>query len=421
MNVSIERLPGGGRLAVSSMPEAESVTLGLWLRVGGRNEPERLQGVSHFIEHLLFKGTRRRSARVISQAIEGIGGYLNAFTSEEMTCYYAKVPARYLDLMADVLLDMLWHATMPREEVERERGVICEEIRMYEDQPPQVAIDRLTALMWPRQPLGRSIAGTLEGIGAMRRDEILSYRKRHYHTGNLWITACGQTDAEAVRRAVLRQGASMPGGLASRACTARDGQRDPRFLAVPKPVEQVQLAVGLRTFSYHDPRRAALALLNTIFGGNMSSRLFQEIRERRGLAYSVESSLAFLRDTGRLVIGAGLESGKAAPALRLALKCLRRLAEEGPARSELRRAREYLLGQFLLNIESGEPRMMWLGESLLQLGRFRQPAEIADEIARTTADEVQNLARFLADNRRLSVVAVGPGADNPELAAAAKF
>src|SRR5271170_6132273 len=211
-----ERLNHGAQLAVAHMPHVESVSVGFWLGVGGRHASKRQNGIFHFLEHMLFKGTTKRTAREISEAVEGVGGYLNAFTAEEMTCFYARASATHLPDIVDVLTDMLLHATFPAAEIERERGVIQEEIRMYEDQPSQLAQDMATSLLWPSSPLGRPLLGTSDIIQRMTRRDLLSYRRKFYHSGNLCVTVAGKTDIAEVKellRPLLRQFPSGPSAL----------------------------------------------------------------------------------------------------------------------------------------------------------------------------------------------------------------
>lgn len=388
------------------MPGVESVSVGLWLAVGGRHEAQRVHGVSHFLEHMLFKGTRRRTAKEISQAIEGVGGYLNAFTAEEMTCYMAKASARHLPVMIDVLLDMLLQSTFPAEEMARERGVIIEEIRMYNDQPAQVAAEKLGALLWPGHPLGRSLTGTPEIIARLPRAELVRHCRRYYTKGNLWIVVAGKTDLAEVRRLLRPWLAKIPSGRRVGAVPFRGNGRRPAVEVVRKEVEQAQLALGVRGVSRHDPRRYAMRLLSVLLGENMSSRLFQSVRERHGLAYEIGTSVGYFLDAGQLVITAGMENRNVEKGLRLMLRELARLTERAPSAQELRRAKDYMLGQFYMGLESTHHRMLWLGETLIAHGRVRQPDEIARLSEAVTARQIQELASEIFRTERLAVAGV---------------
>ncbi|MDE1171437.1 MAG: pitrilysin family protein [Verrucomicrobium sp.] len=401
---------GGLPVVVSEMGGVESVCLGLWFPAGSRYEPARLSGALHFIEHLLFKGTRRRNARQISEAVEGVGGYLNAFTSEEMSCYHAAVPASGMELAFDVLLDMVDHSLFSPEEVERERGVILEEIKMYEDQPSQVVQDRLNALLWPGQALGRPITGTLASVSRLTRAELLACHRRHYDSSRMVVTVAGKTTVPAVLRLLGRR----KGRKLSFPRAVRPAYR-PAVDAVQKPVEQTHLAIGWPAVSRHDPRRYALKLLSVLLGENMSSRLFQLIRERHGLAYSISSQLTHHHDTGSFVVLAGVENGKALDALRMTLKTVEAVAQKGPATAELRRAQDYVIGQTYLGLEGSTNQMMWAGEGMMGNGSVLQPREAEKRLRAVTAEAVRAVAAQILKPGRASIAAVGPAVDGEAL------
>ena len=357
MIFSQERLPNGTQLAVAHMPHVESVSVGFWIGVGGRQESRRQNGVFHFLEHMLFKGTTKRNAREISEAIEGVGGYLNAFTAEEMTCYYARASASHLPLMVDVLSDMLLRATFPAAEIARERGVIQEEIRMYEDQPGQVAQDIASTLLWPNHPLGQPLLGTSDTVNRLRRRDLLNVRRKYYHAGNLCITVAGKTDIAEVKellKPLLRQ---LPTGPRAMAKPVSRRQSEARVQVVRKPIEQTQFVVGLRGVSRHDPRRSAFRLMSVMLGENMSSRLFQNVREKQGLVYSIFSELNPYRDTGCLAVYAGTSKESAPKVVQSVLKEFRDLKEVPVSTDELVRAKAQLKGSLMLSLESSMARM----------------------------------------------------------------
>jgi predicted Zn-dependent peptidase len=421
MIFSQERLPNGTQFAVAHMPHVESVSVGFWFAVGGRQESRRQNGVFHFLEHMLFKGTTKRNAREISEAIEGVGGYLNAFTAEEMTCYYARASASHLPLVIDVLSDMILRATFPAAEIARERGVIQEEIRMYEDQPGQVAQDIASTLLWPNHPLGMPLLGTSETVNRLRRRDLLNVRRKYYHAGNLCITVAGKTDIAEVKellRPLLRQ---IPTGPRAMAKPVSRRQGEPRFQVVRKPIEQTQFVVGLRGVSRHDPRRSAFRLMSVMLGENMSSRLFQNVREKHGLAYSISTGANYYQETGSLFINAGVENSKTAQAIKLTLQTVAQLARRAPSARELRRAKEYTYGQIHLNLESTDNQMMWLGEGLLGHNRVINPDKLIRQIELVTAEEIRAAATLLVHDERLNVAVVSPTAELAEVEAAAKF
>lgn len=385
-----------------------SVTVGIWVGVGGRYETAELSGAAHFIEHLLFKGTARRSAREISEAVEGVGGSLNAFTTEEQTCFHARAHAKHFRELVEVLGDMFLNSRFAPVEVAKERGVIKEEIAMYRDQPAQFVHDLLHETMWPHQPLGRALTGTEKTLDRLRRRELLGFFERHYVAANTLLVVAGPVrHAEVVRawRPVARR---LRAGELSTFVPANEAQTAPRLCLHSKATEQTQLALGVRACSRNDARRFALRVLNTIVGESMSSRLFQILREDKGLAYNVYSSWAFMEDTGALSISAGLEHDDVAAALRIIVRELRRLTREPVGAGEMRRARDFVIGQLELGLEGTESQMNWLGEALLAYGRVVPPGETKDRLASVTAAEVRAVAESFIVPERLNLALVSP-------------
>lgn len=404
----VTQLENGLRVATAHMPEMRSVSVGVWVGIGSRYEPAPLNGACHFIEHLLFKGTRKRSAKEISQAVEGVGGYLNAFTSEETTCFHARAAARRFDELLDVLMDMLLDSQFAPVELAREREVIKEEMAMYLDEPQHLVQELLNATLWPGQALGRPITGTDQTLDAMARSDLLNYLHHHYVAGNTVIVAAGRITHRQVLQAMTRYQRRFSRGARPLFAPAEGEQSAPRIRLFTKKTEQTQLALGVRTCSRHDPRRYALRLLNTILGENMSSRLFQIIREERGLAYSIYSTPSFFEDTGDLVISAGLDADNLAKALRLVIRELRRLAQTPPGAAELRRARDYVLGQIDLGQESTDNQMNWVGEQLLGYGKVLPPAHVKSRLARISGAELRAVARDFFRPERLNLALVTP-------------
>ncbi len=404
----VHRFPNGLTLALAPMPEMASVSVGLWVAVGGRHESAELNGASHFIEHMLFKGTRRRSARDISQAVEGLGGYLNAFTSEEHTCFYAKARHDRFAEVFDVLADMFLHSTFDPNELEKERAVIKEELAMYTDQPHHRVEELLNAVQWPDHPLGRPLTGSEETIASLTREDLLGYRRGHHVAPAVLVAVAGRLRPQECRRAAASLAARVASGPLPQWVPVPPEGRGPVVRLERRAGEQTQLALGVRTCSRHDDRRFALRLLNVVLGENMSSRLFQVLREDTGLAYSVASSLSFFEDAGDLVVAAGLETGNLVQALRLTVAEFRRLKSAGPDEAELRRARDYVIGQIDLSLENTEHQMMWLGEQLTGYGRTFSPAAVKRRLVRVTSAEVQTAARDFFRPDRLSLALVGP-------------
>ena len=412
----VTQLNNGLTVATAEMPHMMSVSVGLWVGVGSRYEPAQLNGVCHFIEHLLFKGTKKRSAQEISQAVEGIGGYLNAFTSEETTCFHARACYDRFEELLDVLLDMLLDSKFAPADIAKEREVIKEEMAMYLDEPQHHVQELLNTTLWPDQPLGRPITGTEKTLDAMTRQHLLGYLNDNYVAGNVLIVAAGRLNHRHVVRAVARYASRFPDAARPRFTPAHSKQDKPRIRLFTKKTEQTQIALGIRTCSRQDERRYALRLLNTILGENMSSRLFQVVREDHGLAYSIYSTPSFFGDTGDLVISAGLDTDNVTQVLRLVLRELRRMSEAAPNAAELRRARDYVIGQIDLGLESTDNQMNWLGEQLLGYGTILRPAQIKRHLREVTAGEIRAVARDFFRPERLNLALVSPLASDRAVA-----
>ncbi len=393
-----------------------STSVGWWVGIGGRHERAEESGLSHFLEHLLFKGTKTHTARQISAAVEGVGGYLNAFTTEDHTCYYAKAGAPHFKRVSDVLGDMMLNSQFAPCEIEREREVIREEILMYRDQPAQHVQELLTSTMWPGHPLGRALTGTVETIGKLGRPQITAFHTKHYSAANTVVTVAGPIPHAEVVAVFTPSLSRLPRGRRPRF------QRTPTLPARPSvglhshDTEQTHLAMGFHAWGRRDEQRFALKLLSVILGENMSSRLFQKLRERHGICYSVTSGMVALEDTGALQISAGLEHGKLERALRLILKEFSALGERGPTRAELKMAQDYTIGQTLMGLESTTNQMMWMGESMLGYGAVLCPAEAERRILAITRADVQAVAQKCQQRGRLGIAVVGPEDDSTKVA-----
>jgi predicted Zn-dependent peptidase len=401
-------LPNGLRVVTAQMPHMASVAIGIWAGVGGRHEPSALNGISHFIEHLLFKGTRRRSAARISEAVEGIGGYLNAFTDEEHTCFYARAHGDRWPELLDVLADMFLNSRLDPDDIRKERAVILEELAMYRDQPGELVHDLLNELQFPQHPLGRPVIGTRTSLRRLRRPDFISYLRSHYTTGATLIAAAGNLSHSDLLQRVREIAPAFRSGPRPSFEPFDRPPAGPRVLLHSKATEQTHLGLGVRTASRHDPRRHALRLLNVILGENMSSRLFQVIRESHGLTYNIQSSLTTWADTGDIVVSAGLDTGELEKTLRLVIGELDRLCSRAPGAAEVRRARDYILGQFDLSLESTENHMMWLGEQWLNHNQFTPPATIRSRIAAVTPAAIHRAARDFLTPPHRSLALVSP-------------
>lgn len=411
------------RYAFCPMDEVESISLGLWFKVGSRYENSVLQGGAHFIEHLMFKGTPKRKALAISQEIESKGGDLNAFTSEEMTCYYARMDADHLDLVLDVLFDMLWNSSFLKSEVERERGVILEEIRMYEDQPASLAMDQLNELIWKGNVLGLPVAGTQKSVDSMKRTDLINFWNRFYHPKTLTISLAGRFHEHEVKN-------KLTSYLNQRAVPSRisnfkkmELSASSRIVALSniKPLQQSSLALGIRSYARQDPKCYAEKLLSVLLGENMSSRLFQSLREEHGLAYTVQTSINHFHDCGVFYLQLGVDPSNISAALKLVGAEFKRIKKTRPSTSELQRSKDYVIGQMKLGMESTSNRMMWMGESMVGLGSVEDLKEVMAKIQAVTPEQINLVARELFQQGRMVLTCVGPEMKQREIEKAAEY
>ncbi len=401
-------LENGVRVVTHAMPHMLSVTVGIWVGVGGRHEPAEYCGISHFLEHLLFKGTRRRTSRQITERVEGLGGFINAFTTEDHTCFYAKAGHAHLPVLADVLCDMYAHSALAEAEVERERDVIREEILMYKDQPAQLSQELLSEAMWPDHPLGRPITGTLESVARVSRGELVDYTRRTYNGCTTVVTVAGNCTHAGVLQEFAHRMQELPTGTVPDSQIWRDGCRARRVLVSRQDTEQTHLSLGYHAISRTDDRRYALKILSVILGENMSSRLFQQLRERYAFCYSIQSGTLVLEDSGLVNISVGLEPGKLRKALGAIARELGKLRERAPSKRELRQAQEYTVGQNELSLESTTNQIMWMGESVLAYDEVIDPGRIQEKLQAVTPEAVQAMARLCFAPERMGMALVGP-------------
>lgn len=404
----LSKLPNHLQVLTVPMRDRSSAAVAIWVRVGGRYEPKRLSGVSHFLEHMLFKGTRKRNARQIKKEVEGVGGMLNAFTAEEATCYFSKLLSPHYPKAVDVLSDMVREASLPLKEFVRERPVILEEIKMYRDQPAQYVHELIGELLWPDQALGRPLAGTAETVSAIRRQEMLHYKHRYYQPQNVLLSAAGDVSHADVLELAQKYFPSQKGGPGSRFDQAQVRQRRPRFQFVEKETEQTHFVIGFHGFSRRDPRRYALGVLNILLGGNMSSRLFEEVREKRGLAYEIRSSVGHYQDTGALNLSAGTENRKAPLTLTVVFRELKKLIDRPVGKDELQRSKDYFTSQFLMGLEDALDHLLWVGEKLLYSEDLPDRDEIIHHIEKVTPEDIRDVARDIFQTPRINLALIGP-------------
>ena len=400
-------LDNGIKIITEKLPYFQSVTFGIWVTTGSRHENKEENGISHFIEHMLFKGTEKRGVLDIAKEIDSVGGILNAFTSREYTCLYVKVLDRHLDLAIDLLLDIFLNSNFKPEEVERERGVILQEIRMVEDTPDENIQDLFSQSFFKDHPLSYSILGSLHSVRRISRKKLLSCFASSYHQpSRIIVSAAGKIEHEKLVDKVASVLASFP----HEELTPPENSFHPSavFFIRPKKLEQVHLCLGTKGLSQVHPSRFTSYLLNAILGGGMSSRLFQEIREKRGLAYTVYSYQSSYRDTGLFTIYMGVGEDSAEQAISLVIQELKRLREEPVPDAELQAAKEQLKGNLLLASENTDNRMTRLAKSEICFNKFVTIQEVLKNIDKTTSEEVGNLAREIFNSEYLSLAVLGP-------------
>jgi predicted Zn-dependent peptidase len=402
-----ERLENGLTLITESMPHVRSVAVGVWLRQGSRHEPADLNGASHFIEHMVFKGTKTRSAREIALAMDSVGGQIDAFTSKEYTCFYAKVLDEHLPIAVDLLSDIVLNPRFDEAEIERERKVVTEEIRMVEDTPEELVYDLFSSQFYPRHALGRPIQGTEETVSSLTRRRLLRYFHEAYRPGNMLIAAAGNLRHDRFARTIRRAFAPM------------ERVRGPvRAVTPPRPhsgiatrskreLEQLHLVFGVPGFPERFKDRYALFVLNALLGGTMSSRLFQKIREERGLAYSVYSAVNAFSDTGLFMVYAATSPSSGREVLRLILDEATSLAERGPDASETGVAKEHLKGSLMLSLESTVSRMSNLARQEIYFGRQFSLEEVLRGVESVSPARIHRIAGTLFGKRRFALAAVG--------------
>lgn len=384
-----------------------SVALSIWVRTGSKHEQVSNRGVSHFLEHLLFKGTKRRSARQIAEEIEAIGGSINAFTTKEYTCFYTKVLAEHFARAADILSDMFFNSLMRPEDVEREKRVVLEEIKMYEDSPDELVHDLFVQSLWDGHPLGWTILGTKDSVSGLTAEIIRDYYRRRYCATNIVLAVAGNVSEEEV---VARYG-KLFSRLAREQCEEVSIPKvvaQPRVEVIRRKTEQVHVCLGTSGISQEDEDIYVLKVMNNIFGGGLSSRLFQRIREEKGLAYSVYSYHASYKDGGLFCIYVGTSPAQVEPVVRLIMEEISSLKKTGVTREELNRAKEQIRGNLLLGMENTANRMMRLGKTETCYGRVITVEEALARLAEVTEDRVRALAERLFRPEAFALTAIGP-------------
>jgi predicted Zn-dependent peptidase len=394
------------------MPTVRSVAFGIWVGVGSRDESPGLAGASHFLEHLLFKGTKRRSALEIAAVMDAVGGEMNAFTAKEYTCYYARVLDSDLPLAVDVVSDMVTSSLIATDDFESERGVILEEIAMHDDAPDDIVHDAFAKAMFGDHPLGRPVLGSVESISAVSRGSINGYYRRRYKPSQMVVAVAGNLDHNKVVRLVRKAFEGYLTDDGAEPAGPRVGRAGPRVIGgvevTRRPTEQANLVLGTGGLSRTDERRFALGVLNNALGGGMSSRLFQEVRERRGLAYSVYSYHSQYADTGLFGVYAGCAPARVSQVLSLCREQLDAVATKGVTADEIARGKGQLKGSLVLGLEDTGSRMSRLGKGELVYGEQLTVDEVIERIDAVTPDDVSAVARDVLAEGRLGLAVIGP-------------
>ncbi|MGD0095591.1 MAG: pitrilysin family protein [Terracidiphilus sp.] len=399
-------LPSGLIVLTERMEGMRSVAMGVWIKSGSRCEPAETNGISHFVEHMLFKGTRSRSAQHIAREMDSIGGNLDAFTGKENICFNVKSLAEHVPIALDVLADLVLNPVFDLPDIERERGVILEEIKIDEDNPEILVHELFTQAFWKDHPLGWPILGTTKTVAKLDQQSLVAYHNDRFHGGNMVFSAAGNLDHDEFTEAVAGKFSTLAGGPPLQELPAPDASAR-IILRNKKALEQVQICMGVPAPPITDENRYAALILNTVLGGGMSSRLFQTIREERGMVYSIYSDLSPYRDTGTLLVYAGTSTGKALDVVDLILEELRKLKDSPLPDEELNRARDQLKGNILMGLESSNSRMANLARQEMYFREFMTVDEIIARISEVSATTVQEMAQRLFDPARVAVTLLG--------------
>lgn len=409
MKYTKQILPNGLTILKVPSNDAESVVVDFFVKTGSRSETAKENGISHFLEHFLFKGTKKYpTSLAITELIDGIGGEMNANTGKEHTQYYIKAQSKYLSLIFEVLTDMIQNSLLDPEELEREKGVIVEEINMYKD-TPMVEIDNvLEGAMWPGTSLGRDIAGEKATVTKFTRDMFTSYLGRHYQTTNMILGVSGKYNEKRLDQLIKAYWTGVKKRSFQKWEKVKDTQNKPRVSVQYKDTEQAHLALAFKGFPYGDKRNPAVTVLSAILGGGMSSRLFMEVRERRGLAYYIRASGSSYQDTGAFQIGSGLQVGKVEEAITVIFEELKRICTVSPSPQELEKAKAYIKGRTTLALEDNQARLDWYLEQAAFRKTIQSPVDVFERIDKVTAKDVRNVACELFRKNKATLALIGP-------------
>lgn len=404
--IEITRLPGGVRVVSEEVTHVQSVAIGLWVGVGSRYEERPVRGITHLIEHMLFKGTARRTARDLADEVESRGGRLNAFTDKEYTCYYVRALAEHAEVALDVLCDMLLNSLLDAEELRREKNVVLEEIKRHEDSPEDAVHDLFASAIWKSHPLGRPTIGTTRTVVSLEPEDLRSYMRRHYTPDRVVVAASGNLPHGQLVEMVARHLGSLSGPLHRYIVRAPRPSCESR--RIRKRTEQVHFCLGTQGFAHGDDDRYTLSVIDTAVGGTMSSRLFQEIREKRGLAYSIGTYSVSYRESGLFAVYGGTSLETFDQVVDLARAQLADVAEKGLTEEEIRSAKMHVRGALVLGLEGMNSRMTRMGSAMIHLDRVVPMAEVLAKIEAVTTDDVIRVARSIFHPDRMTLTAIGP-------------
>jgi len=399
-------LPNGLIVLTERMEHLRSVAMGVWVKSGSRYEAAEINGISHFVEHMLFKGTRSRSAQHIAREMDAIGGNLDAFTGKETICFSVKALSNHVPIALDVLSDLVLNPTFADMDIERERGVILEEIKIDEDNPDVLVHEIFTQNFWKDQPLGKPILGTTKTVSGLQQTTLFDYHSDRFRAGNMVFSAAGNLDHDLFVEAVAEHFQTLAPGTTEMSFQSAQVSA-PIILRNKRSLEQVQICLGVPSPPITDENRYATLILNTVLGGGMSSRLFQTIREERGMAYSIYSDLSPYSDTGALCVYAGTSADKTLEMLELVMAEFRALKESPLTEEELHRAKEQVKGNILLGLESSGSRMSNLARQEMYFNHFFSVEEVLERLDAVTADQVQTMAQKLFVSERIAVTLLG--------------
>lgn len=410
MEYNIHTLPNGLRIVLVPMPENRTATVMVMTGTGSRYEDARENGLAHFLEHMFFKGTKRRpNAKVISEELDGIGSVYNAFTSKDRTAYFAKVSAQYVDTALDVITDIFLNSKLPEREITKERGAIIQEIAMYEDMPARTVDDVFDALIYGKEhPLGRNILGPKENIRTFTRKDFSAYLKRNYTPLNTVVCIAGSFSEAKVLAKIKKEFGGLKHGNPPNFIPFSSEQEAPRVAIKEKKTDQTHFILGVPAYPYLHKDEYALAVLATILGGGMSSRLFMEVREKRGLAYSVHAWVDKYPDTGSLAVQAGVEHEKLEKTITTILGEFKKIKRTKVSSEELKKAKEFMKGTMTLSLETSDEIAGHAATSMISLGRLRPLSEVLKGIENVTAGDIQRVARDLLKTERLNLAIIGP-------------